>query len=193
MSVEEWITAYGRAWREKNAAAAAQLFAEQSIYRDDPFGQPYVGRDGVQTYWSGVTATQENVTVRFGNHIAADRHAAVEFWVTMVNGGAEVTLAGILFLRFDAAGLCEELREAWHFTEGRHEPPAGLGQLIDGRRGGLLQLTQRAQRSARSFLMARIELLAPSVCRRSTAHEHWHATLSGMASAYRRATPGADV
>jgi hypothetical protein len=53
--------------------------------------------------------------------------AAVEFWVTMLNGGAEVTLAGILFLRFDANGLCEELREAWHFTDGRLDPPAAWG------------------------------------------------------------------
>ena len=130
MTVQEWVESYFRAWDEKDADAAAELFTEQALYRDDPYGEPHRGRDGVHAYWSGVTATQEDVHTRFGRIVAAhdNRYAAVEFWVTMLGGGAEVTLAGILFLRFDESGRCEELREAWHFTEGRRDPPAGWGQ-----------------------------------------------------------------
>jgi len=129
MTVQEWIDGYMRAWRERDADAAAALFTEEAVYRDFVFGQAHHGRAGVHDYWSGVTATQEDVNARAGAPIVADdgRHAAVEFWVTMLNGGAEVTLAGILYLRFDAGGLCEELREAWHFSEGRHEPHPGWG------------------------------------------------------------------
>jgi len=130
MTVQEWVEGYFRAWDEKDADAAAALFTEQAIYRDQPYGDVHHGPGGVRAYWTGVTATQEDVRTRFGTIVAgADgRRAAVEFWVTMLNGGAEVTLAGILFLRFDASGLCEELREAWHFTEGRLDPPAGWGE-----------------------------------------------------------------
>jgi hypothetical protein len=130
MTVQEWIEGYFRAWEAKDADAAAELFTEQAIYRDQPYGEPYTGRAGVHAYWTGVTASQEEVRARFGRPVVAgdDRHAAVEFWVTMLNGGAEITLAGILFLRFGADGLCEELREAWHFTEGRLDPPAGWGE-----------------------------------------------------------------
>ena len=130
MTVREWVEGYFRAWDEKDADAAADLFTEQALYRADPYSEPHRGREGVRAYWSGVTATQEDVQTRFGTIVAApDNHyAAVEFWVTMRNGGVEVTLAGILFLRFDSSGRCEELREAWHFTEGRVDPPPGWGE-----------------------------------------------------------------
>jgi hypothetical protein len=129
MTVQEWIAGYQRAWEGRDAEAAGELFSEDAIYRDQPLGDAYVGRDGVREYWRGVTASQDDVRVRFGDPIIAadERRAAVEFWVTMLNGGAEVTLTGILFLRFDADGLCEELREAWHFGEGCVGPPAGWG------------------------------------------------------------------
>ena len=129
MTVQEWIDGYGRAWEERDADAAGELFTEDGVYRDNPLGAPHTGREGVREYWRGVTATQDDVRVRFGEATttADGRRAAVEFWVTMLNGGAEVTLTGILFLRFDSSGLCEELREAWHFAEGRVDPPSGWG------------------------------------------------------------------
>jgi len=129
MSIQEWIDGYASAWLSKDPDAAAELFTATSTYRDSPFGEPHVGAKGVRKYWSGVTATQEELRVLFGSAIAsADaRRAAVEFWVTMVNGGVELTLTGILFLRFDASGLCEELREAWNITEGHSDPPPAWG------------------------------------------------------------------
>jgi hypothetical protein len=129
MSVQEWIDAYGRAWETRDADAAAALFTAGGVYRDHPLGPPHHGQDGVRTYWSTVTSTQDHVRVRWGEPVvSADaRKAAVEWWVTMLNGGAEVTLTGILFLRFAPDGLCEELREAWHFEAGHQEPPEGWG------------------------------------------------------------------
>jgi ketosteroid isomerase-like protein len=129
MSVQEWIDAYGRAWETRDADAAAAIFTPDSIYRDHPLGPPHVGQDGVRSYWANVTSTQDQVKVRFGTPVASadgDR-AAVEWWVTMLNEQAEVTLTGILYLRFAADGRCKELREAWHFEPGHHEPPAGWG------------------------------------------------------------------
>jgi hypothetical protein len=130
MTLQEWVDGYARAWEAKDADGAAALFTEGCLYRDQPFGEPHHGRDGVRAYWTGVCSTQENARCRFGTPIASadGRHAAAEFWVTMRNFGSDVTLTGILFLRMDASGLCEELREAWHFTEGTVEPPAGWGE-----------------------------------------------------------------
>ena len=84
---------------------------------------------GRAQYWSDVTASQDQVHVRIGDPIVAPdaRRAAAEFWVTMLNGGAEVTLTGILFLRFADDGRCEELREAWHFAPGHADPPPTWG------------------------------------------------------------------
>ena len=130
MSVQEWIDAYGRAWETRDADAAAELFTADSVYRDHPLGPPHLGQDGVRSYWATVTSAQDQVRVRWGEPIvsADGRKSAVEWWVTMLNGGAEVTLTGILFLRFAADGRCEELREAWHFEGGRQEPPDGWGR-----------------------------------------------------------------
>jgi len=129
VSVQEWINAYGSAWEARDADAAAALFTPDAVYRDHPLGTPHVGQEGVRSYWANVTSTQDRVEVRFGTPIesADERRAAVEWWVTMLNDQAEVALTGILFLRFAPAGRCEELREAWHFEPGRHEPPAGWG------------------------------------------------------------------
>jgi hypothetical protein len=46
----------------------------------------------------------------------------------MRNSGEEVSVIGILFLRFAGDGRCEELREAWHFEMGDHAPPEGWGR-----------------------------------------------------------------
>ena len=45
----------------------------------------------------------------------------------MLNSGAEVSVIGILFLRFAEDGLCEDLRETWHFELGDHAPPDSWG------------------------------------------------------------------
>ena len=129
MTVQEWLDGYARAWEEKDAEMAAELFTEDCVYRDQPFTEPHLGRDGVRQYWTDICAPQEDPQVRWGAPVVSDdgRRAAAEFWVKMVNGGAQVTLTGIVFMRFAAGGLCEELREAWHFSEGFLDPARSWG------------------------------------------------------------------
>src|SRR5262245_40523075 len=102
MTVEQWVDAYADAWRERDDDAAAARFTEDSSYSAHPLQEAHVGREGVRTYWERVTATQSEVDVRMGSPVVADdgRRAAVEFWVRMRNAGDQVTLVGILFLRF---------------------------------------------------------------------------------------------
>ncbi|MGH2843077.1 MAG: nuclear transport factor 2 family protein [Solirubrobacteraceae bacterium] len=130
MNVQEWVDGYGQAWRELDADAAAALFTEDAVYRDQPFQSPYVGLAGVREYWTNVTSTQSDVTVRMGDPVVSTdrRRAAVEWWVTMKNSGEPISLTGILVLRFAGDGRCEELREAWHIQPEYSEPPAGWGR-----------------------------------------------------------------
>ena len=129
MTVQEWVDGYASAWRDRDPDAAAALFAEDCTYLDNPTAEPHRGSDAVRAYWAGVTSTQENPNVRMGQPIVSsdNRRAAVEFWVRMVNSGAEVSVIGILFLRFAEDDLCEELRETWHFEMGDHAPPETWG------------------------------------------------------------------
>ena len=127
MGVEDWLERYRLAWEEADPDAAAALFTEDAVYRSNPFREPHLGRDGVRAYWEQATATQSNARVRIGRPITQGRKTAVEWWATMLDDGAEITLPGILFLRFSPDGLCEELRETWNVAEELVEPPPGWG------------------------------------------------------------------
>lgn len=127
LTVTEWLAAYRRAWIERDPDAAAALFTDDASYRELPYDKSFIGRSGVRNYWASVTSAQDEVELEYGTPIVESDRASVEWWVTMLNGGAEVTLAGSFVLRFDDDGLCRELREYWHVGEGRLEPPAGWG------------------------------------------------------------------
>jgi ketosteroid isomerase-like protein len=129
MDVGSWLEAYRKAWEDRDADAAAALFDERATYRSNIFEDPYEGQDGVRRYWSEVTTTQEDVRVVMGRPFVDGDRVAAEFWTTMRNEGADVTLPGCLLLRFAPDGRCLALREYWHVEPSRREPPPGWGDL----------------------------------------------------------------
>lgn len=122
LTVHDWLEGYKSAWEDRDPDAAAALFTPDALYREQPYQASFEGREGVRSYWAEVTATQSGVQFRYGTPIVTADHTVVEWWVTMQNGGADVTLAGIFLLRFDNGGLCSDLIEYWHFSEGQLEP-----------------------------------------------------------------------
>lgn len=133
MDPGSWLEAYARAWREADADAAAALFTEDAVYRSHPFRPPSAGRTGIRAYWRRATRTQADLDLRLGEALVDGRRAAVEWWATMLDEREEVTLPGILVLRFGADGRCEELRECWVADRGRRPPFEGWGLVGDGR------------------------------------------------------------
>ena len=129
MTIQHWVDEYAQAWRDRDADAAASLFADDCLYREHPLQEPHRGAAGVRSYWANATAQQDRVDVRMGQPVESSngRRAAVEFWVRMLNRDARVTLVGILFLRFADDGRCEELRETWVVEAGDHAPHEGWG------------------------------------------------------------------
>jgi limonene-1,2-epoxide hydrolase len=127
VTIDDWIDAYARAWRERDPDAAAALFTEDAIYRSHTFREPHRGSDGIRAYWSSATADQAEVEVRMGRPITAGSRVAVEWWTTMREGDEDVTLPGCLLLRFASDGRCEDLREYWFLEPGRHVPHEGWG------------------------------------------------------------------
>ena len=122
-TARDWLEGYKMAWESRDPDAAAALFTEDARYRE----QPFEGADGVRNYWADVTATQSDVSFRYGTPIVVGDQTVAEWWVTMKNGGVDVTLAGVFLLRFDDAGLCRDLVEYWHFSEGHIQPYPNWG------------------------------------------------------------------
>ena len=77
MNIEEWVEAYGRAWRERDADSAVGLFTEDAEYRFSPFREPVVGSKAIHAYWEGVTSVQEEVDVRMGTPFDSGHIVAV--------------------------------------------------------------------------------------------------------------------
>jgi ketosteroid isomerase-like protein len=125
---EQWLERYRRAWIERDARAARELFTADAIYREQPFQQPFRGREAIEQYWASVTAGQRDIELRYGRLVAGHNRCAVEWWANLLNDGAPVSLAGEFLLLFADDGRCRELREYWAYTQGRVEPPPGWGE-----------------------------------------------------------------
>ncbi|HET9204282.1 MAG TPA: nuclear transport factor 2 family protein [Acidimicrobiia bacterium] len=125
--VGAWVETYRQAWEESDAAKAAGLFTEDATYRSNIFEEPHSGHEGIAAYWTSVTATQSDIEVRMGRPIVDGERVSVEFWTTMNNEGADVTLPGCLLLEFADDGRCRRLHEYYEFMAGRLEPPEEWG------------------------------------------------------------------
>ena len=128
MNVQGWLDDYKKAWEERDPAAAAAQFTEDSKYFEQPYEAPFEGSEGVRDYWIRVTETQSDVDLRWGRPVTEGDHTAVEWWCRLKNGGTPVTLAGSMTLLFDDDGRCRELREYWHFAPEHAAPQEGWGQ-----------------------------------------------------------------
>jgi ketosteroid isomerase-like protein len=123
----DWLGRYRRAWIEKDAEAASQLFTEDASYREQPFQPAFVGRAAIRDYWARVTASQISVELRYGRSVVEGQRVAVEWWANLQTADGPLTLAGEFLLRFADSGECEELREYWLLTQALVEPPRGWG------------------------------------------------------------------
>jgi predicted SnoaL-like aldol condensation-catalyzing enzyme len=127
MDVATWVETYRQAWEESDAEKAASLFTDDATYRSNIFEEPNAGHEGVSAYWSRVTSTQTDIVVRMGRPIVDGNRVSVEFWTTMNNEGADVTLPGCLLLDFADDGRCRRLHEYYEFAPGRLDPPEEWG------------------------------------------------------------------
>lgn len=129
-AARRWAETWQRCWEALDAEPIIALYAEDSVFSSEPFREPYRGREGVRAYVERVFAEEESPRARFAEPMVDGDRAAVSWWTSMREDGAEVTLAGTSVLRFDAAGLVTEQWDAWNVADGRRDPPdrAGLSK-----------------------------------------------------------------
>ncbi len=115
--VESWLKGYAEAWETLDADKVAVLFTEDATYQEDPYKDPFQGREGIHEYWTTVTADQQDVNFTFevlsvtGNTGIAHWHS--EFIQSFT--GSTIILDGIFLLEFSQESLCQSLKEWWHF------------------------------------------------------------------------------
>jgi hypothetical protein len=116
----KWLAAYGQAWEEGDVQKAADLFAEDAVYRETPFEEPLKGKDAIRAYWQdGAGSTQEQVNFDY-RILDVRRNEGIAHWQAKfrrVNSGNFVELDGILVAEFDDSGLCTDFQEWWHRRE----------------------------------------------------------------------------
>jgi ketosteroid isomerase-like protein len=130
-----WARTWADAWEQLDVDAIVALYAPDARLSTEPFREPYLGTDGVRAYVSRVFGEEEDPRTWFGTPIVDGDRAAISWWASLRENGADVTLAGTSVLRFDADGLVVEQWDAWNAVAERRDPPAPGTPLADEVRG----------------------------------------------------------
>ncbi|MEU1408918.1 nuclear transport factor 2 family protein [Streptomyces sp. NPDC005728] len=126
-AAERFVRVWERAWTAHDVGALVDLYDEDCVHRSMPFREPHRGRDELAAYLRWSFAEEQVGDVRFSPPLVGPGGVAVaEFRVLSEEGGAASTLAGCVFVRFDAEGRAVESRDYWHTAEGRQEPAGRL-------------------------------------------------------------------
>ena len=115
----DWLDDYGRAWRDRDADAAAELFSEDAVYQWGPFGRRLRGRPLIRAAWAEATETQANVEFGYEVLSASQDGGLVRWWSAydVPERERHVRNEGIFRLMFDDDGLCQSLEEWWNSDE----------------------------------------------------------------------------
>jgi hypothetical protein len=124
-AARRWAQAWERSWREHDPELLLPVYAEGVEFRSSPFRDP----QHPVAYATWAYESEEAAEPRFAEPLAEGDRAAVEWWTTVVDGeGAEATIAGCSFLRFDAAGRVVEEHGYWNDDDGHRVPFHGWGR-----------------------------------------------------------------
>jgi hypothetical protein len=127
-AARRWADTWLREWPARNTEALIALYHAEVVYAGEAFRPPYRSAAQVRDYFVSVFAEEDELEAWFGTPIVDGDHASIEWWATLIEGGAETTIAGTSTLRFDAAGLVIEQRDTWNQSAGRVAPYEGWGR-----------------------------------------------------------------
>jgi uncharacterized protein (TIGR02246 family) len=115
-SFQSWLQAYGRAWKDRDPQAAANLFAEDGSYQVTPFLAPMRGRSAILDYWFHLAETERDIHFEYEVLAVTQENGIARWWATfvIVPQKLHTKLDGIFVISLDADGRCTSLREWWH-------------------------------------------------------------------------------
>ena len=121
-AARRWAETWRTAWEALDLDPIVALYASDATFSTEPFREPYRGPEGVRAYVERVFGEEEAPRVRTSEPIVDGDRAAISWWASLQEDGAEVTLAGTSVLRFDAERLVVEQWDAWNAADGRRDP-----------------------------------------------------------------------
>ncbi len=124
---QQWATTWKQAWEALDTDAIVALYADNALLSTQPFRKPYTGRDGVRAYVGTVFGEEEDPRVHVSEPIVDESRAAISWWASLREDGADITLAGTSTLVFDTEGLVAEQWDTWNTVEELRQPPEDWG------------------------------------------------------------------
>ena len=111
-----WMEAYGKASRDNDPQASAELFARNAEYHETPFEDPMVGRDAIYKYWEmGAQAFKDKESTY--EILSVKDNLGIARWqskFTDVKSGNRLVLDCVFIVEFDKHDKCSVFREWWH-------------------------------------------------------------------------------
>lgn len=121
-AAERFVAVWERGWTAHDVDALLDLYAEDCVHRSMPFREPHRGRAELAAYLRWSFERERVRDVRFSRPVVGEDGIAVaEFRVLSEEDGVPSTLAGCVFVRFDADGRAVETRDYWHGADGYRE------------------------------------------------------------------------
>ncbi|MEP7041364.1 MAG: nuclear transport factor 2 family protein [Chloroflexota bacterium] len=127
-AARRWADTWLREWPTRNLEALLALYHPEVVYASEPFRPPFRNAAQLRDYLVRAFAEEDELEAWVGTPVMGGDHASIEWWATLIEGGAETTLVGTSTLRFDAAGLVVEQRDTWNQAAGRVAPYEGWGR-----------------------------------------------------------------
>jgi ketosteroid isomerase-like protein len=124
-AARRWKDTWEQAWPRGDVEAITAIYAPSATYRAVAFRKPDQGIDGVRRYLRANFDAESDVTCRFGEPVASNTCAAVEWWASWVEDGQALTMAGVTLLRFDDTGRVINHRDYWNQDQGPSGPYSG--------------------------------------------------------------------
>ena len=127
-AARRWAEIWRTAWRTHDPESVRSLYAEDAVFRSQPFREP----QEPSAYASWAFQDETEARVWFAEpHVVGEGRAAVEYWgVSIQHHGAVETIAGVALLRFGSDRRVVEQRDYWNTAEGPVEPYEGWGSEL---------------------------------------------------------------
>jgi len=113
-----WMETYGKASRENDPQASAELFTVDARYYETPFEEPKIGRKAIRKYWETGAKTLKDKESTF-EILSVKDNLGIACWqstFTVIKSGERFALDCVFLVEFDDNSKCSVFREWWHLN-----------------------------------------------------------------------------